>query len=72
MTGLLEEALRRVDSLSREEQDAIASEIIETLDDEEAWARRFRESPATLRSLAREALEEHRRRETRPLDELIG
>jgi hypothetical protein len=37
MTGLLEEALRRVESLSQEEQDAIASQILETLDDEEAW-----------------------------------
>ena len=33
MTGLLEEALRRVESLSQEEQDAIASQIIDTLDD---------------------------------------
>jgi hypothetical protein len=72
MTGLLEEALRRVQSLPPEEQDALASQIIETLDDEEAWARRFRESPAVLQSLAREAMEEHRRGETRPLDELIG
>jgi hypothetical protein len=72
MTGLLETALRRVESLSREEQDAIASQIMETLDDDEAWARSFRERPALLRSLAREALEEHRRGETRPLDELIG
>jgi len=50
--------------VSREEQDAIASQIIETLDDEEAWTRRFRDHPAVLRSLAREALEEHRRGET--------
>jgi len=50
----------------------MASQIIETLDDEEAWARSFREQPALLRSLAGEALEEHRRGETRPLDELIG
>src|SRR5712671_4150515 len=53
MTGLLEEALRRVESLSREEQDAIASQIMETLDDEETWTRSFREKPAVLRSLAR-------------------
>jgi hypothetical protein len=72
MTGLLEQALRRVESLSPEEQDAIASQIIESLDDEEAWARRFRESPSVLRSLAHEALEERRRGETRPLDELLG
>jgi len=65
-------ALRRIESLSREEQDVIAAQIMETLDDEEAWARNFRERPALLRSLAREALEEHRLGETRPLDELIG
>jgi hypothetical protein len=41
------------------------------LDDEEAWARSFREKPAVMRSMAREALDEHRRREIRPLDELI-
>jgi len=72
MTGLMEKALRRVELLSREAQDAIASQIIETLDDEEAWARSIREKPAVLRSLAREAPEGHRRGETRPLDELIG
>ena len=72
VTGLLEKALKRVKSLPREEQDAIASQITETLDDEEAWAGSFRERSARLRSLAHEALEEHRRGETRPLDELIG
>ena len=72
MTGLLEKALKRVESLSREEQDAIASQILETLDDEEAWSRSFRERPEHLRSMAHVALEEHRRGETRPLDELMG
>jgi len=72
MTGLLEEALKRVESLSPEGQDAIASQIMETLDDEEAWARSLHQRPAVMRSLANEALQEHRRGETRPLDELIG
>ncbi len=72
MTGLLEKVLRRLESLSAEEQDAIASQIIETLDDEEAWARSFQKNPTVLRSLAAEASEEHRRGETRPLDELLG
>jgi hypothetical protein len=54
MTGRLEEALRRVESLSQEEQDAIVSQIMETLDDEDAWARSFRERPAVLRSPTRE------------------
>jgi len=72
MTALMKEAFRRVESLSREEQDAVAFQILEMLDDEGAWARSFRERPAKMRALAREALEEHRRGETRPLDELIG
>jgi hypothetical protein len=72
MTGLLEKALQRIEALSSEEQDAVASQILQTLDDEEAWARRFREKPEVLRSLAQEALEEHRRGQTRPLDKLIG
>ena len=72
MTGLLEKALQRIEALSSEEQDAMASQILETLDDEEAWSRQFNEKPDVLRSLAQEALEEHRRGETRPLDEFIG
>lgn len=71
MTRLLEKALRRVESLSQEEQDAIASQIIETLDDEEAWQSRLGASQPLLRDLGREALAEHRRGDTRPLDELI-
>ena len=76
MTGLLEEALRRVQSLPPEQQDVIASDIIaaldsEALDDEAAWSLSLRENPAPLRSMAREAMEEHRRGETRPIDELL-
>jgi hypothetical protein len=72
MIGLLEKALQRIEALSPDEQDAMASQILETLDDEEAWSRQFRDNPEVLRSLAQEALEEHRRGETHPLDELIG
>jgi hypothetical protein len=71
MTGLLEEALRRVSSLSTVEQDAIASQILETLDDEEAWAAKFSRSSSKLRALADEALEEFRCGETEPLNDLI-
>ena len=72
MTGLLQKALRRIEVLSEEEQNAIAMQILESLDDEETWARKFHERPDLLRSLAREAREEHRRGDTRPLDETIG
>ena len=71
MTSLLEQALRRLEALSADKQDAIASQIIETLDDEKAWSDRLGSIPSSLREMAREAGEEHRRGETRPLDELI-
>lgn len=48
MTDLLEQALRRVESLSEQEQDAIASQIMWALDDDEAWERSFREKPEVL------------------------
>ncbi|MDX2181815.1 MAG: hypothetical protein SFV18_19635 [Bryobacteraceae bacterium] len=57
--------------LPTDEQDAIASQIMETLDDEKVWADRFRNIPSTLRDRARQAGEEHRRGETRPLDERV-
>ena len=72
MTVRLEEALKRVEALSQEDQDAIASQILESLEDEESWARKFRDRPDVLKRLADEALAEHQRGETRPLDELLG
>lgn len=72
VTGLLEKALRRVQALSSEEQDAIAAQILESLDDEETWERSFRDNPEKMRILAEQAREEHQRKETRPLDELLG
>ena len=72
MTGLLQEALRRVEALSNAEQDAIAAQIMETLDSDEAWAHSFQERPEVLHRLADEALGEHRRGETRPLEDLLG
>jgi len=72
MTGLLEKALQRIEALSREEQDAMASQILETLDEEEVWSRQFHEKPEVLGSLAQGALEEHRRGKTRPADKRSG
>jgi hypothetical protein len=57
MTGLLQDALRRIEVLSDEEQNAMAMQILESLDDEETWTRKLREQPDLLRSLAREAVE---------------
>jgi hypothetical protein len=71
MTQLLERALLKIGALSEDEQNAIASQILETLEDEEAWRQKLLRHPAKLRQLADEALQEHRRGETRPLDESL-
>jgi hypothetical protein len=57
MTRLLEDALRKVGELSEDEQNAIASQILETLEDEEAWGKILRKNPAKLRKLAEKARE---------------
>jgi len=71
MTELLEDALRKVACLPKEEQDAIAAQIIETLQDEAAWKEKLARTPKKLARLAQEARAEHERGETRPLDELL-
>jgi aspartate/tyrosine/aromatic aminotransferase len=71
MTELLEDALRKVASLPKEEQDAIAAQIIETLQDEAAWKEKLARTTNKLAQLAQEARAEHERGETRPLDELL-
>jgi len=71
MTEMLEEALRKVAALPKEEQDAIASQIIDTLHDEAAWAERLASNPEKLRRLADKARQEHRNGETLPLDESL-
>jgi hypothetical protein len=72
VTGLLEKALNRVRALSEREQDSIAAQILETLDDEEAWERNFQANADAFRKMGDEALEEHRRGETQPLKDLPG
>ncbi len=71
MTRLLEGALRRVGKLSEEEQNVIASQILETFEDEEAWGKLLRKNPSKLRKLAGKGLDEHRRGKTRTLGEIL-
>ena len=70
MTTLLEEAMKRVTSLPQDEQNAIASQIFETIEDEDTWRRKLASSPQPLRALAEEALAEDQRGETRPIEDL--
>lgn len=67
MSSLLDKALEKVVSLPPDEQDAIASQILASLADEEDWKKRFAEKRDVMRRMAREALEEDERGETQPL-----
>ena len=71
MSSLLEKAIEKVVALPAEEQDAIASRILESLADEETWKRCFAEKRDVIRRMAREALEEEERGATLPLDDLL-
>jgi hypothetical protein len=71
MTKLLEKALEKVSTLTQDEQNATASLILDELENEAAWETRFASQKGKLRRLADEALAEHRRGETRSLDDLL-
>jgi hypothetical protein len=71
MSSLLEKALEKVSALPEDEQDAIASQILDSLADGDAWKARFGAKRDAIRRMAREAIEEDERGETRPLDELL-
>jgi len=49
----------------------IASQILASLADEDAWKKRIAEKRDVIRRMAREALEEDERGETLPLDDLL-
>jgi hypothetical protein len=71
MSTLLEKALERVVPLPPDEQDAIASQILASLADEDAWKKRFAAKRDVIRRMAREVLDEDRRGETLPLADLL-
>jgi hypothetical protein len=71
MPSLLEKALEKVGALPPDEQDAIASEILASLADEEAWKKRFAEKRDVIRRMAREALREDKQGETLALGDLL-
>lgn len=63
--------MRQVASLPKEEQDAIAAQILETLRDEAAWKQALERDSEKLRRFAEAARQEGLRGETRPLDEIL-
>jgi CRISPR/Cas system-associated protein Csm6 len=70
MTKLLKEVLAKLSKLSPERQDELAAWLLAEMEDEARWDKSFAESQDALEKLADEALEEHKRGETRPLEEL--
>jgi hypothetical protein len=60
MTELLEQAIARLKTLPTEKQDAIATLILEELEEEQRWDESFAHSPDLLAKLAAEATAEHR------------
>lgn len=68
MTELLEQAIARLKTLNPEQQDALATRILEEIEDEIRWDVSFANSPDTLAKLADEALEEYRAGKTRELE----
>lgn len=65
MTPLLQQALSKVQQLPDEQQDAIASLILDELADEARWEQSFANSQQTLARLAEKAREDVRRRRIR-------
>jgi hypothetical protein len=70
MTKLLKEVLAKLSKLSPERQDEFAAWLLAEMEDEARWDKSFAESQDALAKLADEALEEHKRGETRPLEDL--
>ena len=68
MNALLKEVLARLDKLSPERQNELAAVLLAEMEADERWDTLFAKSQDELETMADEALGEHARGETRPLD----
>ena len=68
MTALLEKAVSKAASLPNDQQDALASLLLDEIEDDARWDASFAKSKSILSTLAAEAMEEHRAGETEDLD----
>ena len=68
MVKKLEVAIAEVSKLSSDEQEAIASWLLDELAAERSWLKSFAKSQDKLKELATRALAEFKRAETRPLE----
>jgi hypothetical protein len=68
MTELLERAITRLKTLAASEQDAIASMILEELEEDRRWDEALSRSPDTLAQLAAIAMAEYHAGKTQELE----
>ena len=68
MTALLEKAMNQINALPPEEQDAVASLILEEIESEKRWDELFAGSQGQLAHLAEQAISEYKAGKTKPLD----
>ena len=68
MTALLEKAIARAASLPDDQQNALASLLLDGIEDDARWDASFAKSEGALSALAAEAMEEHRAGDTEDLD----
>jgi len=68
MTKLLKKAFERASELPEVDQNALAKWLLEELEAERKWDEIFAASEDVLEGLADEALREHKRGKTKPLD----
>ena len=68
MTELLRQAIAKINNLSDDEQNAIATIILEELEDEMRWEKAFASSHDILAKLAEDAMAEYKAGKTQELD----
>jgi hypothetical protein len=68
MTKVLEKAFDEASKLSESEQNALGEWLLTEIESEREWEHAFARSQDVLADLARKALAEHRRGETKELD----
>lgn len=68
MTQLLEKVFAKAEKLPEVEQNALAKWLLKELSSEKHWDKAFAESEDALEKLADEALVEHKKKRTRPLN----
>lgn len=68
MTNQLERAFAQASKLPERDQEALATLLMEEMESEKKWDEAFAISQDLLAQMADEALAEHKRGETRPLN----